>query len=348
MDVGLSAAMRDVDPADRSLPLPQIWRIRRVERDAGDKCERPVEIGHLLRAGEGALTTTESVAGLQSGLVHHRQLRALGLGRDAIARRVRSGRLVVVFPSVFAIGGHPLDEVARCFAALLHVGANGVLSHGTAAAIWGFVDVPPVVRATVIVRHVRDDPGLRVHRVSALDARDVRLVGRLPLTAPARTLLDLAARASDSALEEALARARARELVIERDLEEALERAPLRRGARRLRRLRRQSVGRAVTFSRFERDLIRLLEAAGLPIPRFNAVVNGHRVDAVWQGQRIVVECDGWAFHRERRSFERDRRRDQDHLAAGYRTVRITWRQLHDEPARIAALLASLLTDPAP
>jgi len=302
----------------------------------------------VVRAGEGTLTTTESVAELQSGLVHHRQLRALGLGRDAIARRVHCGRLVVVLPSVFAVGGHPLDGATRCYAALLHAGDNSVLSHGTAAAIWGLIDAPPpIVRATVILRHVRDDPGLRVHRVRALDVRDVRMHGRLPLTAPARTLIDLAARASDRALEEALARARAGELVTERDLEGALERAPLRPGTRRLRRLQRQHVGRAVTFSRFERDLIRLLVAAELPLPRFNAVVNGHRVDAVWPEQRIVLECDGWAFHRERRAFEHDRRRDQDHLAAGYRTVRITWRQLHDDPARIAALLAAMLETPA-
>lgn len=324
--------------------LPPVWRIRRVDGDACGVCERPVAISHVVRAGSGALQTVESVTSIQAGIIHRAQLWALGHGRHAVARRIRSGRLVVVFPSVLAVGGRPLDEVALSYAALLQVGVNSALGHGTAGAAWEMLDAPPAVqRVTVVGRHVRDQPGLRAHRVRWLDARDVRMCGRLPVTAPARTLIDLAADAPAALLEEALARARARRLVTDQDLQDALERAPLRTGVGRLRRLLGESVGQAVTFSRFERDLIRLLEIAGLPLPRFNVILNGHRVDAVWDKPRIVLECDGWAFHGDRRAFERDRRRDQDHLVAGYRTVRITWRQLHEEPTRIAELLASLL-----
>ncbi len=317
-------------------------------------------ICHVVRAGEGALSTVESVAVLQAGLIHRRQLGALGFGRGAVARRVRSGRLDAVFPSVFALAGRPLDELARCYAVLLHVGDDGVLSHGAAAAIWGRLDSPPsVLRATVVVRHVRDPAGLRVHRVRWLDARDVRMLGRLPVTTPARTLIDLAADSSATVLEEALARARARGLVTDRDLDGALERAPLRTGVARFRRLRADPaglvargragpIGQVTTRSRFERDLIRLLRAAELPLPECDVAVNGHLVDAVWHERRLVLECDGWDFHNGRRSFESDRRRDQDHLAAGYRTVRVTWRQLHDEPPRIAALLAVALRPTGP
>lgn len=329
--------------------LPQVWRIRRADRGVGDIDGRPVTISHVIRAGEDSHRTIESIGGLQAGVIHRCQLRALGHGPDAVARRIRSGRLVVVFPSVLALGGRPPDELARCYAALLQAGANSALGNGTSAALWEMVDrPPPVCHVTVVARHVRDHPGLRAHRVRSLDARDVRMCGRLPVTAPARTLIDLAADAPAAVLEEALARARARRLVTDQDLHDALGRAPLRTGAARLRRLLTESVGEVLTFSRFERDLIRLLVAAGLPLPRFNVTLNGHRVDAVWDEQRIVLECDGWAFHADRVAFERDRRRDQDHLAAGYRTVRITWRQLHDEPARIAELLRSVLVSAGP
>jgi very-short-patch-repair endonuclease len=331
--------------------LPQVWRIRRVEHDAGDKSDRrPVEIPHVLKAGESGLATVESVAEPQSGVIHRQQLHALGLDRHAVARRMQSGRLVVVFASVLSVGGHALDEVAWCHAALLHAGTNSVLSHGTAAALWGLVDHPPAVhRVTIIARHARDERWLRVHRVQSLDARDVRMLGRLPVTAPARTLIDHAGQAPGAVAEEALARARALGLVTDWDLEGALKRAPLRSGVRNLRRLLREPIGQAVTFSRFERDLIRLLGRAGLPLPRFNVLVAGHRVDAAWDEHKLVLECDGWEFHRDRRSFESDRRRDQDQLAAGYGTVRITWRHLHEEPARIIELLtALLLPDPSP
>ncbi|MGH2907688.1 MAG: type IV toxin-antitoxin system AbiEi family antitoxin domain-containing protein, partial [Solirubrobacteraceae bacterium] len=260
-------------------------------------------ICHVVRAGEGALSTVESVAVLQAGLIHRRQLGALGFGRGAVARRVRSGRLDAVFPSVFAVAGRPLDELARCYAALLHVGDDGVLSHGAAAAIWGLLDSPPsVLRATVVVRHVRDPAGLRVHRVRWLDARDVRMFGRLPVTTPARTLIDLAADSSATVLEEALARARARGLVTDHDIDGALERAPLRTGVARLRRLRADPIGQVITRSRFERDLIRLLRVVELPLPECDVAVNGHLVDAVWHERRLVLECDGWDFHNGRRS----------------------------------------------
>lgn len=86
-----------------------------------------------------------------------------------------------------------------------------------------------------------------------------------------------------------------------------------------------------------------LILAAQLPRPRFNARVLGHDADAVWYAQRLIVEVDGFAAHGHRLAFERDRRRDQERAAAGYRTVRVTWRQLTQEPEAVAAMLGAAL-----
>jgi very-short-patch-repair endonuclease len=73
------------------------------------------------------------------------------------------------------------------------VGEAGALSHSTAAAIWELGQLPPeLVHVTVVARNLRQRLGLRIHRAQELDSRDVRLRDGLPVTAPARTLVDLA------------------------------------------------------------------------------------------------------------------------------------------------------------
>ena len=85
------------------------------------------------------------------------------------------------------------------------------------------------------------------------------------------------------------------------------------------------------------------MRSAGLPRPETNVRVEGHEVDAIWREQRLIVEFDGYATHGTRRSFEEDRRRDQQLVAKGWRVVRITWRQLTDEPIAVVARLAAAL-----
>ena len=104
----------------------------------------------------------------------------------------------------------------------------------------------------------------------------------------------------------------------------------------------------AFTRSEAERRLLELIRAARLPPPTTNAKVGHHEVDFLWREQRLVVEVDGYAFHSSRSSFERDRRRDRDLQAQGYRILRITWRELANEPeALIAELAVALLRRPA-
>ncbi len=91
-----------------------------------------------------------------------------------------------------------------------------------------------------------------------------------------------------------------------------------------------------MTRSEAERKLLELLRDARLPPPETNARVLGYEVDFLWRAQKLVVEVDGYAFHGHRAAFERDRAKDQVLVAAGYRVIRVTWRQLEREPLVVA------------
>jgi very-short-patch-repair endonuclease len=192
-------------------------------------------------------------------------------------------------------------------------------------------------------RYVHPQPGLRARRVGALDIRDVRLHRGLPVTAPARCLLDHAADADDDEIERALAEARMRRLVSDKDLEGALERAPLRPGARRLARVMRGASGSIITRSKAERLVLRLIADAELPMPEVNAKLLGFEVDFLWRAQNLVLEFDGFEFHRHRPQFEADRHRVQVLTAAGYRVVQVTWRQLREQPMALAVRIGQAL-----
>ncbi|MEA2213357.1 MAG: hypothetical protein QOF83_3305 [Solirubrobacteraceae bacterium] len=283
------------------------------------------------------------VAAAQSGMVHRRQLNAIGFSRSMIAHRVRDGRLHLRFPGVFAVAYPRTDLTARLIAALLYAGDDSVISHRSAAALWGLTPPPEVIDLTRQGRYVHPQPHLCAHRVPVLDLRDVRLHQGLPVTAAARCLLDMAADADDDETEHAVAEARVRRLVNDADLEGALSRAPNRPGARRLARVIRGDAGRVITRSQAERLVLRLVAEAQLPTPETNVRVLNFEVDFLWRAQRVVVEFDGFEFHRHRAQFEKDRRRDQVLIAAGFRVIRLTWRQLRDEPMALAVRIGQVL-----
>ena len=141
----------------------------------------------------------------------------------------------------------------------------------------------------------------------------------------------------------ALNEARVLQLVNDEQLQEAIARYPRRPGVGRLRALLTAERGPAVTRSEAERLLRRLVERAELPWPRFNVWLHGHLVDALWPEARLVLEVDGFGVHGGRRAFESDRRRDQRLAAEGFVVVRVTVRQLRDEPIAVAARLAQAL-----
>jgi very-short-patch-repair endonuclease len=112
-----------------------------------------------------------------------------------------------------------------------------------------------------------------------------------------------------------------------------------------MRALLDSEVEQGYTRSEAERRMLDLVRAAGLLQPLPNVRLEGYSVDFLWPAQRLVVEVDGYRYHGHRAAFERDRRKDAMLLAAGYRVMRLTWRQLVHEPMLVAAMLASALTD---
>ncbi|HSJ16940.1 MAG TPA: type IV toxin-antitoxin system AbiEi family antitoxin domain-containing protein [Solirubrobacterales bacterium] len=286
------------------------------------------------------------LAGRQRGLVTRGQLLDLGLTRAAIDHRLKSARLHPLHRGVYRLGHARMLEGAPELGAVLACGRNAVASHRSAGWLWRLLPRPPEeVEVTVIARDCRSRPGLRVHTLAALDRRDVRRLGDIPVTAAARTILDLAAVVPSRALELAIAEAEARRLVRRTDLLAVLARYPRRPGGAGLRALIQADVGPALTRSEAEERFLALVRSADLPTPEVNARLGRHEVDFLWRDERLVVEIDGFAFHGSRRAFERDRLRDAGHVAAGYRVIRITWRQLVASPeavvARVAAALAA-------
>jgi len=280
-----------------------------------------------------------AVAAAQHGVVTASHLRAAGLSRDAVAHRVARGWLRRLHRGVYLVG--PLEvALSRPMAAVLACGSGALLSHAPAAVLWGFR--PPreePMHVTVVGRDVRSRT-INVHR-SHLDPRDATRHQGIPVTSPARTLLDLATTTPQRALDRATEEAQVQRRVTPHSLNEQFSRYPRHRGTAALKQAIRTDP--SLTRSEAERRLLGLIRAARLPAPEANRRVNGYEVDFLWREPGLIAEVDGYAFHSSRSSFERDRRKDQDLGAKGYRVIRVTWRQLTDGPEAVIATLAAAL-----
>jgi very-short-patch-repair endonuclease len=272
-----------------------------------------------------------------NGAVRRAGLIAAGLSPAQIRTRVARGQLHRRHRGVYIAGDPSLLPLARHSAALLSVGERAVISHRTAASLWRLTERPgPAIDVTVAGGSARPRAGLRLHRTRSLDHSDITSKHRLRLTTPARTLIDFAVEAPMPELERALAEARALRLINDAKLHASLERAPDNHpGAARLRALLQTQTGRALTRSQRERRMLELIGQAQLPQPLVNVKVHGFEVDLYWPHHRLVVEFDGYTTHGTRPAFERDRRRDQILTTGGIATMRVTDRQLRNEPIAV-------------
>lgn len=276
------------------------------------------------------------LASAQAGVVSGEQLRIVGLSRGAIAHRVKTRRLHRLHLGVFAVGRPEVGPLGREVAALLACGPGTVLSHASAAALWGLCDPPETVE--VVSRRGRTRDGITAHR-GELDRDDTRTKHHLRVTSPARTLLSLADVVDLTELERMVGEAASKKLTTERELHEAI--ASGGRGAAKLRAILDR--GPAFTRSEAERRLLTLIRAARLPKPKVNARIGAHEVDFAWPDRRLIVEVDGYAFHATRAAVENDRRREGDLDAAGFEVLRCTWRQITREPEALLVRLARRL-----
>ena len=201
----------------------------------------------------------------------------------------------------------------------------------------------PVTLTAVGGEAGRSRPAITVHRVRSLDRRDTRRRSSLPVTSPARTLLDRAASLNDRRLERELDEALVRRLTSRTAIGELLDRCPRRAGAGRLREL--IDPERTTTFTRADSEelMLALVRRGELPVPETNVVMESIEVDFLWRDERVIVEVDGWASHGTRAAVERDHRRDARLENEGWRVIRITWRQLTQEPEAVLVTIATAL-----
>ncbi len=287
-----------------------------------------------------------ALAARQCGVVASAQLRELGLNRQAIAYRLRVGRLHLVHRGVYAVGHRLLSREGKWMAAVLAAGPDAVLSHRSAAALWGLRQSAGGRVEVITARARRSREGIRLHQ-AVLPADEVTVEHGIPVTTPSRTLLDLAAVVAPRQLERAFREAEYLRLADALAIDDLLARNPGRRGTAAVREiLAERAIGLTVTRSELEERFLAFVDDFDLPRPLVNALVetpDGGQVEAdcVWRRERVIVELDGHASHATATGFERDRARDRRLQAAGWRVMRVTWRQLHDDPV---ALLRDLTT----
>ena len=269
------------------------------------------------------------------------------MSAETIIHRARTGRLVRLHRGVYALGHRALKREGRWIAAVLWCGPGAVLSHRSAAALWG-------LRASSGIRFAVSVPtgngrrrrqGLEVHRVPTLRDSEVTIHDAIPVTTPARTLLDLAAVLPIAYLRRAVEQAHHLDLLDREAVGAVLAAHPRQAGAPALAALLRELglFGIARTRSDLEAMFLQLCLDHGLPRPRVNHHDNGRELDFHWPGSALVVEVDGWHYHRSRIAFGADRRRDRLLLRDGRHAVRYTGDEVEQTPAAVAAELRELL-----
>jgi very-short-patch-repair endonuclease len=250
-----------------------------------------------------------------------------------------------VHHGVYAVGHTVLGRNGRYMAAVLACGPRAALSHVAAADLWS-MRRSDAVKVDVIVPTAggRSRGGLRIHRHPSLRAAELTTHHGIPVTTPARTLLDLAATLQSARLERVLDQAEILELTDYPALDALARARPGHNGAKKLRRaLATHLAGTTLTRSELEERFFGLCDEHGLPRPKVNERVAGKEVDFLFAAERLIVETDSWQFHRTRHAFENDRTRDALLLTHGYRTLRVTHRALTSDPASVAATIATVL-----
>ncbi len=286
----------------------------------------------------------------QHGVVARRQLRDLGYSEKAIEHRVRTGRLHPLHRGVYAVGRRQVDAEGRWMAAILACGDGAVLSHRSATALWGIGrerlwertldSTKGLVEISAPCSAGARRAGLRAHRRPALPASDMTTCQGIPVTTIVRTLLDLATLEPPNRLERAVNEADKRDLIDPESLRRAIEGHAGEPGVRPLRRVLDRDT---FLLSDDELELLfhPLAREAGLPLAESKVLVNGFEVDFFWPDLGLVVETDGWRYHRTPSAQTRDALRFQLHTASGLTPIRFSHWQVKHEPDHVVAILGA-------
>lgn len=296
-------------------------------------------MGHK-RAQDPSDRQLAELAARQHGVVSHAQLLSLGISSSAMAKRAKAGRLHRLHRGVYAVGHPLLTRYGHFMAAVLSCGPGAVLSHGSAALLWALPwRESPRVEVTVPTRGGRRTRRLVVIHRAGVEPHEATTCHRIPVTSPSRTLIDLADYGKRRPLERALDEA----AYLRLDLS-GLRPVHGRRGSGLLAEVMAQHTpGSTRTRSHLEERFLAFTRRYELPRPKVNARVEAYEVDFLWRERRLIVETDGHCAHGTRAAFERDRTKDAELTAAGWRVVRITDRRLRMQPRAVAAQLLRLL-----
>jgi len=260
-----------------------------------------------------------------------------------VKRAAAQGRLHRLHQGVYAVGHTDLSLRGKCLGAVLGCGRGALLSHWSAAWLWGLMPTQPlpIHVTTPIPRHKR--LGLLIHRSRTFADEDRRLVEEIPITSVARTALDLAARVRARSVSRLLQRSEELELFDLRDFESVLDRNRGHRGTRPLRRA--IAIYRPPPFTRsgLEERFFELAIAHGLPRPATNYVEVGYELDVYWPDLRFAVELEVFETHGSRLSFEQDAVRQEELKLAGVEMVHVTGARLEREPQRVMKRVERLL-----
>lgn len=308
-------------------PRDRVLRIAALDAEAGQKL---------------ALLATE-----QHGVAARAQLLALGFTRNEIQKRIDEARLHRIHRGVYAVGHRKLTLKGIWMAAVLAVGADALLSHRAGLALWDLRrSESGVIDVTVPGSSGKPGPaGVRVHTTRALRRDDAACIDGIAVTSVAWTVVDYAGIANQREVRLVLEALDRRRIYIGRELDELLKRTPNRKGAKTLRTAIAEINGPAPWLqSALEETFRELIRGSDLPGYEANVLVEGELVDALWRQERVIVELDGFAFHKSRAQFEADRRRDAKLQVAGYRVLRITQQRLQHEPEAVLDDLRKLLS----
>jgi very-short-patch-repair endonuclease len=260
------------------------------------------------------------VAARQHGVVSVSQLREVGLSEDAIQGRARLGRLHRLHRGVYAVGHRALSFEGRAMAAAFAV-RGALVSHRSAAALWGMLPVGPGPIEVSITSRTgpRRRHGIRVHRPRSLSSEQMIRRRGIPVTTPARTIFDLRRTATPVEVRRAVRQAEA--LGLSLGPEGCADR----------------------TRSELEHHFLRLCRRHDLPVPEVNVRLGARVADFLWRDQQLIVETDGYRYHRGRAAFEDDRARDLELRALGFEVLRLSHRQVTEEPGRVATVIREAL-----
>jgi len=276
-------------------------------------------------------------AARQYGNVTHAQLRAHGLSPREIEERQSRGWLIRRHTGVFAVGHVPRARESRWCAAVLALGEGAVLSHMAAGAHWGLL--PGAAVTEVIVPTTAGHPkrdGILVHR-QQLPPSHTTVHRGIAVTTAIRTLLDLASVLSISALAKAFEQAQLRLHLPPAPLAAEVLSRPRQRGNAKLRRILIGAVDPADVRSVLELRFLRMCAAYGIPRPEVNVRIGAWTPDFLWPDRNLVVETDGYEFHRTAAARRRDAVKDEFLRGAGLTVVRLTWADVTEGPAATAA-----------